>query len=117
MVHQFAGYDKSLYGSGRQLEFQIAEYPFTHSHHPASACLFLDRQFGDASQSVVAEQHFNSIGRAGLRVLPDDAAFRGFEDQKKVIDVMLLANQAHRQAPDELPLEPERAKVARLSSA
>ena len=47
MVHQFAGYDKSLYGSGRQLEFQIAEYPLTHSHQPASARLFLDRQFGD----------------------------------------------------------------------
>src|SRR6185436_16638991 len=114
MVHQLAGYDKSLYGSGRQLEFQIAEDPFTHRHQPASARLFLDRQFGDASQSVVAEPHFDSVSREGLLVLPDDAAFGSLQDQEKVIDIELLANHAHRQAADEFRLEPEIDEVARL---
>jgi hypothetical protein len=45
-----------------QLELDVAEHPFAHRHQPASAGLFLRREFSDAAQRVLLEHGFDAIG-------------------------------------------------------
>ena len=87
IVHQLTRYNEAFHFRRRQLELDVAEDPFAHSHQAARASLLVTRALGNLLQAFVGEQYLNVVGREILFILSNDAAFRIFENEKQIVHI------------------------------